>query len=227
MNKPSIYFNNWIIEAVIFDMDGTIVPNRDYHLLAWRRLCDEEGIKATDDELLATFGSTNRDIFGKMKNRAISEEELARLSSKKESIYRDLYHGHVKPTKGLTTFLNSLQQLGIPMALATSAPSENVNFTLNESGLLLYFQIVTDASCIKHSKPDPEIFLKTASQLNIHPNHCLVFEDAPLGIQAAKLAGMPVLALTTTFNPDKLPSNVPKIENFNSINIQGTTLLVK
>lgn len=227
MNKPGITLNDWLIRAVIFDMDGTIVPNRDYHMLAWRRLCDEEGIKASDDELLATFGSTNRDIFGKMMNRQIGEEELARLSSKKESLYRESYHGHVKPTKGLTAFLNSLRQLGIPMGLATSAPSENVDFTLNESGLKPYFQVVTDASGISKSKPDPEIFLKTAFQLKVQPNQCLVFEDAPLGILAAKLAGMQVLALTTTFSPDMLPSDVLKIENFSGILLQGTTLRIK
>lgn len=226
MNSPCITFNDSAIEAVIFDMDGTIVPNRDYHMLAWRRLCDEEGIKATNDELLATFGSTNREIFGKMMNRQISEEELGRLAAKKESLYRESYHGHVKATKGLPAFLDSLRQLGIPLALATSAPTENVEFTLKESNLKPYFQIVTDATGISRSKPDPEIFLKTALRLNILPNRCLVFEDAPMGIQAALSAGMKVLALTTTFSPDQLPSGIPQIVDFSSLRLQNSKLII-
>ncbi|HAQ65784.1 MAG TPA: hypothetical protein DCR43_08040 [Bacteroidales bacterium] len=227
MNSPCITFNDSTIEAVIFDMDGTIVPNRDYHMLAWRRLCDEEGIKATNDELLATFGSTNREIFGKMMNRKINEKELDRLAARKESLYRESYLGHVKATKGLPAFLDSLRQLGIPLALATSAPTENVEFTLAESHLKPYFQIVIDASGISKSKPDPEIFQKTALHLNIHPNRCLVFEDAPMGIQAALSAGMKVLALTTTFSPDQLPSGVPQVEDFSSLRLQNSELIIK
>lgn len=227
MNNSFIFFNNTRVEAIIFDMDGTIVANRDYHLEAWRRLCRAEAIPATDEELLATFGCTNREIFGRLCDKVLTDEETERLSDLKESLYREAYSGHVEPTAGLTEFMKHPLMGRLKKALATSAPTENVIMVLRESGLGQSFQVVTDASVITRGKPHPEIFLKTAAQLDVDPKHCLVFEDAPHGISAARAAGMEVIALATTFSREQLPADVVKIDDFNELFFIGNGLSIK
>lgn len=227
MNSNIFCWKGSRIEAVIFDMDGTIVPNRDFHLQAWRRLCDEEMIMATDKQLLDTFGSTNKEIFSMLLHHHVGDAALNCLADKKEQLYREAYQGKVVPTSGLVAFLELLSHHSIPTALATSAPSENVKFTLAESRLEGKFDIITDSSDIVHGKPHPEIFLKTALRLGIHPRHCLVFEDAPLGIEAAKSAGMAVIGLTTTFPAERLQYDIRLITDFMGLAIENNSLIVK
>ena len=221
------YFNGSKIEAVIFDMDGTIVPNRDFHLIAWRQLCDEEGIAVSDEQLLETFGGTNKEIFSLLLGKSVSNDVSVRLANRKEQLYRDAYRGKVTPTAGLKDFLILLNHHSIPTALATSAPSENVRFTLTESQLESWFNPITDSSTIVHGKPHPEIFLKTAAQMGVQPQHCLVFEDAPLGIEAARSAGMRVIALTTTFPAIRLPRELQLIADFSGLRIEHQALVIK
>lgn len=227
MTNNHFFWQGSEIGAVIFDMDGTIVPNRDYHLHAWRKLCDEAGMVVTDGQLLKTFGSTNKEIFRLLLPYPVSDEAAANLADRKEQLYREAYHGKVIPTDGLRAFLNLLTLHSIPTALATSAPSANVKFTLTESQLDSSFGIITDSSDIVHGKPHPEIFLKTAQKLGIQPQHCLVFEDAPLGIEAARSAGMQVIALTTTFPSEQLQLGVQLIMDFSKLRFENNSLVIK
>lgn len=226
MNKPFLLYENRPIKAVIFDMDGTIVPNRDYHLAAWRRLCFEEQFDVSDQELLATFGCTNSEIFSQLGKGTLSEQQKLRLADRKESLYREYYSGKVLPVKGLTTLLSVLNRMNIPLALATSAPAANVDFTLLQSGLGEWFGVITDSTGIVHGKPHPEIFLKTARSLGVNPDECLVFEDAPHGLAAARAAGMAMIALTTTFSPQQLPSDVCHIPDYTRLKVWQNILSI-
>ena len=134
----------------------------------------------------------------------ISEEAIVLYSKEKEMIYRELYSPFIKPVKGLPEFLHYASALGIPIALATSAPHENVLFTLEATGLRHYFTAITDSSMVSLGKPDPQVYVLTAKKLDVKPNECIVFEDSVAGIKAALGAGMRVIGVATTHNTDEL-----------------------
>ena len=118
--------------------------------------------------------------------------------------------------KGLPEFLQYASGLGIPIALATAAPKENVKFTLEATGLVHYFNAITDSSMVERGKPDPQVYLVTAEKLGVQPSECVVFEDSIPGITAAKNAGMRVIGVATTHKSSELSLYVNEIiPNFN------------
>ena len=207
------------IKGVIFDMDGTIIHNHLYHVNAWLHVCTELGLHKTEAEILSLFGKTNAETFFALLGYHLSAQELKHWADRKEILYRKNYKGFVKPIKGLVNFLGLLKANGIKTGLATSAPTENVTFILNESNLMGQFDIITDASSVSKGKPDPEIFLLTAKNLSIPPENCLVFEDAPLGIMAAKAAHMKVISLITTFSREQLPEADLFIDDYTQLTL--------
>lgn len=190
-----------MLQAALFDMDGVIVDNRDAHLNAFVEFARRHGIPNLDvQSLLPFFGSTNAVIMSHLFGRNdIPAEEVERLSQEKEAIYRKLYDPVMAPAKGLTTLLQQLQNAGIRIAVGSSAPRVNVDFVLNRCHIAPYFDAVASGSEITHSKPDPEVYLLAAKKLGVAPEDCVVFEDAFVGMEAARRAGCRVVALASTF----------------------------
>ena len=183
--------------AFIFDMDGTLVDNMRYHTEAWRTLIEENGYPFDARRFLVeTAGQTNREIipgvFGAMSNERLSE-----LALRKEELYREAYLPYRTPVPGLVPFLDAAHQLGIKMAVSTAASPANMAFILDGLDLRKYFGALTTAADVKRGKPDPEIFLLSASRLDVEPANSIVFEDAFFGFEAAKRAGMIAVGLTT------------------------------
>jgi beta-phosphoglucomutase family hydrolase len=199
----------------IFDMDGVIVDNAVWHLEAFAEFGKRHGLVQTKEEYIKYFGNTNQTIMNSLFNTQLSNDKLVALAREKEIIYRELYRPFIKPVEGLPVFLENASGKGIPIALATSAPLENVDFTLDSTGLKKYFSIISDASMVKHGKPDPEIYLLTAAKLGVQPSDCIVFEDSIAGIQSALSAGMRVVGVATTHKPEELLKYVKEIiQNF-------------
>ena len=195
----------------IFDMDGVIVDNAVWHLESFAEFGKRHGLVQTKDEYIKYFGNTNQTIMNSLFNTVLSDDNLTALAKEKEIIYRDLYRPFIQPVDGLPAFLKNASIKGIPIALATSAPLENVDFTLEATGLKKYFSIISDASMVKHGKPDPEIYLLTAAKLGVQPTDCIVFEDSIAGIQSALSAGMRVIGVATTHKPEELLTYVKEI----------------
>ncbi len=191
--------------AVIFDMDGTMVHNHHYHLDAWLEFCRQHGIKASAPELRSMFGRKNEDIFRVLFGRDIAPAECRMLEDQKEALYRQLYLPHLCEVFGLTPLLERLDIAGIPAGVATSAPSANVDFILDALGIRGFFRCVVDAGMIQHGKPNPEIFLKVAEGLGVKACDCLVFEDAPAGLEAARMAGARSIAMLSSHPAEMLP----------------------
>ena len=190
--------------ALIFDMDGVIVDNDEFHILAWAKFAEKYGKQAGREEVKSWFGNTNRMILLGLFHKDLTQEEVHSLSREKEDIYRAMYEETIKPLEGLKDFLQRISTEKYAIAVATSAPAENVEFVLGKTGLKEFFPVITDDTMISHGKPDPEIFLKTAGKLGVAASDCIVFEDSLHGIEAARRAGMKVIALATTHNEDKL-----------------------
>ncbi|QJW89663.1 HAD family phosphatase [Spirosoma taeanense] len=185
--------------AALFDMDGVLVDNTDFHINAWLQFSQHHGRPITKAQYVDNInGRVSADAMAYVFQRPIPPGELIVLTEEKEAIYRELYRKHLQPTTGLTTFLQELKARNIPMAVGTSAPMSNVTFTLDGLPLRPYFTAVVDASMVHRGKPDPEIYLLAAGRVGVAPNRCVVFEDAFAGIEAGLRAGMKVVALATT-----------------------------
>ena len=200
--------------AFIFDMDGVLIDSNPAHTIALQQFCREHGFELTDQQLREKiYGRTNRDwllnLFGDLP-----DETVRRYAEEKEALFRRLYTD-IKPLDGLLGFLGKMDALGVPRAIATSAPRANVDFTLEHTGIGPYFQTILDDSFVKKGKPDPEIYLKSAAALGLDPGNCVVFEDSLSGVKAGKAAGCKVVGLTTTHTNDELSETDYNIDNFN------------
>jgi beta-phosphoglucomutase len=195
----------------IFDMDGVLVDNQNWHFLSWIEFGKRHNLEITKEEFSKHFGSTNHLIMNSLFKNKITEEEIITFGEEKESIYRELYNPYIEPLEGLPAFLELIQGRGFKIALATSAPTLNVKFTLEETGLAEYFSTITDSSMVRFGKPDPQIYLLTADKLGVKPSECIVFEDSVPGILSGQNAGMNVIGVATTHKPDELLSYVNEI----------------
>lgn len=204
--------------AVIFDLDGTLLNNNAFHLESWKKYLKNIGREMTDEEYNEKInGRTNKDVVKYLYGNDIPEEEISKCTLEKEAIYRDLYKPHIKPVEGLMELLDILDQNHIPMAIATSGIQVNIDFMFENVPIRKYFRKVVDSSYITNGKPDPEIFLKTAGFLETAPSGCLVFEDAVVGIKAARAAGMKVIALATTHSKQELASADMTIDDYEAL----------
>jgi beta-phosphoglucomutase len=212
--------NYFTKRAFIFDMDGTLVDNMQFHTDAWGKLLGENGIEMNaHDFLVKTAGKTNREILPKVFGD-ISDERITELAERKETLYREFFLPERRVVAGTVEFLEKAFELGIKMAVATAAPVANVEFILDGLDLRKYFQAVTTAADVSEGKPNPEIFLKSAEKLGVAPQNCLVFEDALNGFEAAHRARMKSVAVTTVNSREtleNLPSIVEIVSDFTEI----------
>jgi beta-phosphoglucomutase len=208
------------MKACLFDMDGVVVDNKEFHIEAWKIYADRLGFKVNYEECKSWFGYTNNHILKKLFNKELAHDEMEKMGEEKEVIYRDLYAGKIVPLHGLPEFIESLRKAGIKIALATSAPSANVHFTLEKTFLSDKFETIVDGSMVKNGKPDPEIFLKAAQNLGVTPECTLVFEDSFHGINAAHAAGMKVIGVATTHQANEIKGTHAIIKDFSEITLE-------
>jgi len=196
------------VKGVVFDLDGTLVDNMALHAEAFVSFVARHGLPPLTMAARARFdGKRNRDIFPDLFGRPLSDDELAAFSGEKEALYRDLARGRLAPMPGLLRFLDALKARCVGVAIATSAPAENVPFTLRELGLAERLPLVVRSDEVPRGKPFPDVFLEAAARLRVPPAACLAFEDAPAGVVAATAAGMQVVAITTSFTADEFPAH--------------------
>lgn len=197
--------------AALFDMDGVIVDNMAFHRKAWELFFDRHRPPMTLEEFMLQFGRTNRDLFEVLFQRKISAEEEARFGEEKEAFYREAYAPHVEAVPGFVDFVAGLKAHDVRTAVATSAPRINLDFVLERLPIAPYLDVLADSSWVTRGKPDPEIYLKTASALDCLPRACVVFEDSFAGIRSGQNAGMKVVALATTHPPERLSPYSPDL----------------
>lgn len=186
------------IKAVIFDLDGVIVCTDSLHYKAWKRVADEEGIcfdETVNNRLRGVSRMESLEILLERSDKQYSSEEKAVLAERKNCYYVKLLES-LTPNSilpGVNAALAQLKNNGIKVAIGSS--SKNAGYILRAVGLSEAFDAVADGNDIKHSKPDPEVFLAAAQKLGIAPDNCIAVEDAVSGIQAAVAAGMSGVAV--------------------------------
>lgn len=192
---------------MVFDLDGTLMDNMAVHAEAFAIFVGRHGLPPlTMADRARLDGKRNRDIFPDLFGRPLEEDFLQACIKEKESLYRDLSRGRLTPLPGLLGLLDSLASAGIPAAIATSAPADNVAHSLAELELEDRLTLVVRSDQVPRGKPFPDVFLAAARLLGVAPEHCLAFEDAPAGLQAARAAGMACVAITTGFTAATLAS---------------------
>lgn len=207
--------------AVIFDMDGVIVDNMQYHKKAWGVFLKKYAPDVELEEFSRHFGKVNKDLLKIVFKREVSAQEGARFGEEKEAIYRKIYADRIVPIAGLVEFLDTLKQNRVKTAVATAAPRVNMDFVFDKTGLRQYFDVLIAAAEVMRGKPDPEIYLKAAKKLSCPPESCLVFEDSMPGIQAAQNAGMKVIALATSHPAERLQSAERVVKDFTDISFDS------
>jgi beta-phosphoglucomutase len=192
--------------AFIFDMNGTMIDDMHYHEQAWHDvLVNQLKAPLTLEQVRHQIYGTSAEMFTRVfGSNAFTPEEIEAITQRKESRYREEFLPHLKLINGLDSFLTLLKSNNMPLAIGTAAPVLNIDFVLDNLNLRNYFQVVIGPHDVARSKPDPEVFLKAASQLGVAPEHCIVFEDAPKGIEAAARAGMKAIAITSYHTADEL-----------------------
>jgi beta-phosphoglucomutase family hydrolase len=184
--------------AVLWDQDGVIVDSGELHYQSWLVALGEINIHFDRETFARTFGMNNTGIIRLLLGDPLPDQ-VAQISDRKEIVYRQMIRGNLQALPGVRAWLERLSQQGVPMAVASSAPVENIDITLEELGLRSYFDAIVSVAG-RPGKPDPLVFLESASRLGMPPERCIVVEDAIPGVEAAKRAGMKCIAVTTT-NP--------------------------
>ncbi|QCI64422.1 HAD family hydrolase [Phreatobacter stygius] len=215
------------VRALIFDMDGTIVDNMRFHDDAWEIFHRRHGLPFDRDQhFVQTAGRSLPEIFAGLFP-GLTEERRAALAEEKEELYRAAYKPHAQPLAGLTALLDAADALHLPSAVATAAPPDNIAVVLDTLDLRRRFKAIASPAMGLRGKPNPDIFLKSAELLGVPPESCLVFEDAPLGVEAARRAGMRAVAVTTMLAPEafaEFPNRIATITDFTGFDLQGLTV---
>lgn len=186
--------------AYLFDMDGVLVDNCRYHVIAWLEFAKRHGGRLTEEQIIAWMGATGRDYLERMFNEPLTDARVAELMAEKEAIYRELYLPHLEPRQGLIELLEDARRQNISCAVVTGGSMDNVNFILDGLKIREYFTCIVDASQYQRGKPAPDCYLQAAAKVGAAPRDCVVFEDAINGIESGRAAGMCVVALVGT-NP--------------------------
>ena len=191
--------------AVIFDMDGVLVDSNPFHLNKWIDFLNERRIpfdRETLPELI--LGKPNDTGFRHFLGPNLTREESKRLSEQLEETFRKVFKPHAKPLPGLDCLIRECHGAGVPMAVASSAMRKNVEFVVDALGYREYFRSLVSRNEVTHVKPDPEIYLTAARQLEVDPAQAVAFEDSYVGVEAAKNAGMKCVAVASTFPIEEL-----------------------
>jgi len=194
-----------LVKAVLFDYDGVLVNSMPFHVKAWQSVFTDFEITIKPEEVLLREGARSielaREIFAD-RSVEISESELKEFIDKKQQIYRKITEAKIE--NGTEPFLKNLRKQGKLIGLVTGTVRLNIEHSHSPEFIGLFDTTIT-ADDIKNGKPNPECYLIAARKISVSPDNCLAVENAPLGIQAAKNAGMKVAALMTTLNKESLP----------------------
>ncbi len=185
--------------GALFDWDGVVIDSSSHHEASWERLALEVGRVLPPDHFLKGFGRKNEVIIPKLLGWTHDPAEIRRLSLLKEALYREVVAERgLTALPGVRTWLERLRDAGVPCAIASSTHRANINLSLGLIGLAEFFTAIVTAEDVSTGKPDPEVFLTAAARIGRPPARCVVFEDAHVGIAAARAGGMRVVAVATT-----------------------------
>jgi beta-phosphoglucomutase len=186
------------VNALLFDLDGTLIDSMPHHHEAWVAFHAKRGLAIDGDAFFArTAGRSNPEILADMFPAA-SVAEVHAMADEKEALYREIAAGALQLIAGAQDFVARARTAGLRLAVCTASTVPNMKLAFARYGVDTWVETVVSPADGLRGKPHPDIFLEAARRLGVPAGDCLVFEDAPLGVEAARRGGMRAVALTTT-----------------------------
>ncbi|MBE2233619.1 MAG: HAD family phosphatase [Anaerolinea sp.] len=189
--------------AILWDLDGTLVDTKDFHHQSWALTAPEFNFDFSTERFERSFGMNNNGMLEVFLGRPVEPELVQAIGERKETLFRELLHGNVQALPGAISWLERLRGWGARQAVASSAPPANIDVMLGELGIAGTFDAIVSGHALP-SKPDPAVFWQAAQHLDLSPDACIVMEDAVVGVQAARRAGMRCIAVASTHPPAAL-----------------------
>lgn len=184
------------MHTFLFDLNGTMIDDMNYHITAWHRILNDLGATLSLERMKAECYGKNNELLERMFPGRFTEAEKDIMSLEKEKKYQEQFKPHLKLLPGLNEFLQKAHEHHIKMAIGSAAIMFNIDFVLDNLSLRHYFNALISADNVEKSKPDPETYLKCAEALGVQASDCIVFEDSPKGVESAQRAGMKAVVIT-------------------------------
>lgn len=200
--------------GVIFDMDGVLVDSYRAHLQSWQVMARQHDLQMSEADFARTFGKTSREIIRQLWPGRFNDEQVIALDAEKEAAYRDVLRQHFPEMAGASELIASLHASGFRLAIGSSGPAENVELVRRLIGGGQYIRAIVHGTEVKHGKPDPQIFLLAAEKLGLAAEKCAVIEDAFVGLEAARRAGMAAIGLVGTATAESMFDKADRVVEF-------------
>jgi beta-phosphoglucomutase len=212
-------------QAVLWDMDGTIVNSLSFHQQAWKATFASRGIDFTDEDFKFSNGRINEEIVPHFLGQNLSQEEVKAVGDEKEATFRRLVKGSIQALPGVMKLIKSLAEAGYQLAIVSSTPQENIELISKTLGIKKYFGLFVNGDDVQEGKPSPQAFLFAAKKLGVGPENCVVIEDAVVGVKAAKRAGMYCIRVTNTAPAEKIAEADMVVDNLEEITVKTIAAL--
>ncbi len=213
--------------AVIFDMDGVLADTGPIHFESWVKITKELGKKYSKEDFDKDFGRQNAPILRELMGSGPSDAQITKWGDLKEEYYREMVKDKILPLPGVIELIKALKAEKFKLAVGSSGPSKNVYMFLESLKIQNYFDAIVTAAEVKNGKPAPDVFLIAAKGVKVKPENCVVIEDAPVGVEAAKRAKMKVIALTTTHKENQLTDANLIVKDLSYVQVKDIEKLLK
>ena len=208
------------VGALIFDMDGTMVDSMPWHARAWVEFARRRGLAVDVPDLMRrTTGRTAFECACELMGRTVSEGEAAQITLEKETIYRELFGPEFREVRGFRRFARDAASRGLKIAVGTAGDRHNIAFAMDKLQMDPAPLAIVGGDEGLPGKPQPDIFLEVARRIGADPARCIVFEDAPFGIEAAQRGGMHAVAVCSSHTADELagPHVLAAVQDFEEL----------
>ena len=208
------------VEALIFDMDGTMIDSMPWHARSWVEFVARHGLKLDVSDILArTTGRTGTECMRELFERDLSDAECQVLVHEKEEIYRAMFSDNFTEVAGFSAFAKAAVARGLKVAVGTAGDRHNIEFAMSRLKMDPLPLAIVGGDEGFSGKPTPAIFLEAARRIGVAPERCIVFEDAPFGIEAARRGGMRAVAVCSTHTAAELagPHVIAAVRDYNEL----------
>jgi beta-phosphoglucomutase len=187
------------LRAAIFDMDGVLIDSYHAHYRSWQQVAAENGRVYTETQFAAGFGRTSREVIAdQWQGEPLSDDQIAQIDGRKEWLFREIISRDFPAMAGAVELIEALVGAEFRVAVGSSGPPENVHLAIERLGIAPLLSATVTGRDVKRGKPDPQVFLTAAERMGVSPERCVVIEDAPVGIEAARRGGMHAIGVAST-----------------------------
>jgi len=215
------------VKAVIWDMDGIIADTSPYHQKGWQIVFRKRGTDYTEADFRRNTGKRSDIIVREVLGENMPQDEIAEIIQEKDETFRQLMGQKIKLFPGVLKLITSLKEHDVKIAIASSAPMENILLITRSLKIANRFDVIVSGWEVTKGKPHPQTFLLAAEKLGVAAADCIVIEDAISGVTASKRAGIRCIAVTNTTSREELREADLIIDSLEEITIADLNRLLE